>query len=288
MKKLLTLMLAVLSCGAAYALPTGNPADPLLTPNGLFWDDCWDNDSCDYDPCDPCGFNWDVSLRIGYYGDFVFNRKLQLDGFDESQLKRVQLFTNAGLIVLNFWETLDIYGILGATNVNINAGSALFGIDTTAGGIVNIFTDSDFSWTVGARAVLWDWGCTVLGIDARYFRTNPNVRRITLNETFTSAPDDSLELRYHEWQVSLALSHRINVFVPYVAVKWNKADVDFDGAPITITGIVPPFIPRDLENRRQWGYAVGVSLVDCDIFTVNVEGRYVDEKAIAVNAQVRF
>lgn len=284
MKKLLLTMLTILTCGAAYALPTGNPADPALTPQGLFWNDECCEAPCD--PCDPCGFDWDVSLRLGFYGDYVFNRKLQLNGPTDSRIDDFELFTNAGLIVLNFWERLDIYTTLGATNMALSTNALDFGLIGL--GRLYLETESDFSWSVGVRGILWECGCTTVGLDARYFRTSPDIKRITVNETFSAYPED-LELEYREWQVSLGVSHRINMFVPYVAVQWSKVDVDFDGDPFLIPGItVAALSPRDLEERHQWGYAVGVSLVDCDIMTLNVEGRFRNEKAISVNAQIRF
>lgn len=284
MKKLLMTMLTVLACGAVYALPVGNPADPLLLTNGIFWDSCWDDDY--YDPCDPCGFEWDMSLRIGYYGDFVFDRKMELDGFGDGNIERFELYTNAGLVVLNFWERLDIYATFGSTNFDIHTRSGLFGLPDVLGSFTRIETDGAFSWSVGARAVLWNWGCTTLGLDARYFRARPDIKSIVYQGAITANPDD-LELHYHEWQVDLGLSHRINMLVPYIAVKWSKADVDIDGN-LVIPILEATFLGRDLENRRQWGYAIGVSLIDCDIMSLNVEGRFRDESAVAVNAQIRF
>lgn len=266
-------MLAILTCGAAYALPVGNPADPIMLQDGIFFEtNCED--------CNPC-FNWDLfSLKVGYYGDFVFDRDLKVDHDGDAFIDHSEFYTNAGLISLNVWDRIDVYAMLGSTKGYINSNSDAFAV---AGGRIEIETETDFSWGVGVKGTIWEYGCTAIGLDAKYFRAHPDVRRITLNNVTTVNPDDSIDMLYREWQVGVGIAHRINMFVPYFAVKWSKADVDFHG--VDIAGV---FARRDLENRQSFGYAFGVSLVDCDMMSLNVEARLRDEKAVAVNAQVRF
>ncbi len=56
-----------------YALPIGNPSEASLCTQGVFFG----GSNCN--TCDPCFCWFDAwSLRLGYYGDFVFNRNLRL------------------------------------------------------------------------------------------------------------------------------------------------------------------------------------------------------------------
>lgn len=286
MKKLLVTLLTIMTCGAAYALPVGNPSDPILLTEGILWDTA-SVESCD--PCDPYAFNWDLfSVRIGYYGDFVFNRNLEVRHGAAHRIERSEFNTNAGLLALNIWDRIDLYGTFGATNGYIESNASTFGIPATSARFA-IATESEFSWSVGTRGTLWECGCTAIGLDARYFRTRPDISRLTYGDEVSLYPSRTFNMKYSEWQVSLGISHRINMFVPYAAVKWSRAHVDFRNSPAFFPVVSPTAADFPaLRNEREWGYAVGVSLVDCDMMSLNVEGRFYDEKAIAVNAQVRF
>lgn len=279
MKKLFTTLLTILACGSAYALPVGNPSDASLLCDGLLWEG-----HCG-DPCDPC-LTWcdAFSLRVGFYGDYVFNRHLEIDRHeDDSDIENTQIYTNGGMVVANFWDRLDIFAVFGASNFLVEANAKGFG--GANGSRLVIETETDFSWSVGARGTIWECGCTSLGIEGQYFFTRPDVRRVTEAATSSVYPDHIISTKYREWQIGVGLSHRINIFVPYVAVKWNRAKMSFDnarpGAPVDI-------VLHNFQNKKDWGYAVGVSVIDCEKASVTVEARFGDEKAVHVNGQIRF
>lgn len=280
MKKLFVTMLSILACGAAYALPVGNPSDASLLSDGLVWEGfCGD-------PCDPC-LSWcDAwSFRFGFYGDYVFNRHMQLENGDRSHIEHTSIFTNAGYLALNFWDRFDVFATLGASNFYVDTNVVSFvGSGTSRFDIESV---THFSWSVGGRATLWECGCTTLGIEGQYFQFCPDIRRATLGSTISVYPDDNVSADYREWQVGLGLSHRINMFVPYIAVKYARAKLSFDDAVIPFPG-GPTATLNNLESDKHWGYAVGVSLVDCEKASVAVEGRWGDEKAVYVNGQIRF
>jgi len=205
---------------------------------------------------------------------------------DEERIDRTEMHTNAGLIVLNLWDRVDIFGTLGGTKFNMEGRADAFFAPIVSTSRIQVETDTDFSWSVGVRGVLWECGCTVIGVEAQYFRAKPDVRRVTLEASESVYPDDTTKFRYREWQVGLGIAHRINMFVPYFAVKWSQVDAKFENfAPEFFD--VDPIDPK-FDPRQNWGYAFGVTLVDCDIMTLNVEGRLRDERAVSVNAQIRF
>jgi major outer membrane protein len=286
MKKLSMTLLTILASGAIYALPVGNPSDASLLCDGLLWEG-----HCG-DPCDPC-LSWcdAFSARIGFYGDYVFNRHLE-DNTNElhKNLEHTKIFTNAAFLAANFWDRFDVFTTLGATNIFIDTNATAFE-NTTNGARFELETETRFSWSLGVRGTLWECGCTSLGAEAQYFFTRPDITRLTIGSLSSIYPDD-VDAKYWEWQIGLGISHRINIFVPYVAVKWSRAKLKFDNATFTfnsIDGLVfGDTTLVDLENRKDWGYAVGVSLVDCEKASLTVEGRFSDEKALYVNGQIRF
>lgn len=301
MKKLIVTMLTFLGCGTAFALPVGNPAEASFLTDGLIWEG-----HCGCDPCDPC-LTWcdAFSVRAGFYGDYVFNRGLRNRGrvanqADRSRLDQTEIYTNAGYLALNFWDRFDAFATLGTSKLNLEGNASSFGPFLTSpilenGPRVAIETRYEFSWSVGARALLWECGCTALGLEGQYFRTVPRVHSITFGKLFTTDPTSTLphlSTQYSEWQVGLGLSHRINIFVPYVAVKYSRANLYWNNARRIDT-----FFPfddialatlRTMKNQKNWGYAVGVSVVDCEKMAFTIEGRFGDEKALYVNSQIRF
>jgi hypothetical protein len=279
MKKLL--ICAFLFLGSTLsALPLGNPAEPGIYKRGAFL--CGGNNNL----CDPC-FNWcdAFSLRIGFYGDYVFNRGLKIvkepnplikgSDFDE-----YQIFTNAGYIALNFINRLDVFTTLGETTTKIK--SNLTGLAPGLLGEGELIQSPHFSWSVGSRALLFSWRCFDFGLEGQYFhRTIKTSHEIDYSTGLVAFRDISPG-SYREWQVgggvSLTFATPCNdvKLIPYVGAKgaWLKR---------TILG-------GQAEDRapRHWGFATGMTLAVLEAAGVTVEGRFGDEKAISVLGEFRF
>lgn len=250
---------------AGWSLPIGNPADPSLYPKGL-----WTHSS---DCCKP---SWgDVSLRAGYYGDFVFNRHVTRTNH-QGVIEQLQMNTNAGLLTVNFGQRIDVFGTLGATHVEAVTHS-VHG-DYRA----ELEYDTNFSWSVGSRAVLWKWGKATLGAEGQYFAYRPRIMRYTKIGIDSVYPDNYAHARFYEWQAGLGLSYCICSFVPYIAIDWSYINVN-DENTVLFGSVLSNF-----KSQKNIGYAVGVTLVDDDRATLSIEGRWADEKACCVNGQLRF
>lgn len=290
MKKLIATVLTILTCGAAYALPLGNPTEASLYLNGV----CWDRGCCD--PCDPC-FSWcDAwSLRIGFYGDYVWNRHLEISsgGDNHADIKDTRIFTNAGLITLNICNRLDVFATLGVTNLDIRTPGRTFGLIDNR--MIELVYHDEFSWSVGARATIWECSCFGIGLEGQYFQTRPDIsylldygsgQVIEFNET-------SRKHRYHEWQVGLGASYRFATscptiaLVPYTGVLWSWSRLDSNADTITI-GTAELVTLHDLKAKKLWAWALGVSFTLCDMVGITVEGRWAGEKGLHVNGQFRF
>ncbi len=308
MKKLVLTLLTLLTSGAVHALPIGNPAEASLLCDGLLF--CKNSTGW----CNPCGKWWgNASLRAGYYGDFVFQRFLRnkRSSVDSAYLDHSHITTNAAYLALNVCNRFDVFTTLGATRFLLEGNISSFGpngvfvpvIAATTGSRVEFETNNDFSWSIGARASIWQCGCTLFGIEGQYFRASPTVSRVAHTDalsTYLTSTRPNLRLDYSEWQVGLGVSHRINFLVPYVAIKWSGSRVHwentnafktlavgtFDNSEIIVPGSVITL--HDLRSRKFWGYAVGVSLADCTKGALTVEARFASEIAFYTNAQVRF
>ncbi|CCP58260.1 hypothetical protein [Chlamydia trachomatis] len=395
MKKLLKSVLvfaALSSASSLQALPVGNPAEPSLMIDGILWE------GFGGDPCDPCTTWCDaISMRMGYYGDFVFDRVLKTDvnkefemgealagasGNTTSTLSKLvertnpaygkhmqdaEMFTNAACMALNIWDRFDVFCTLGATSGYLRGNSASFNLVGLFGdsenatqpaatsipnvqlnqSVVELYTDTAFAWSVGARAALWECGCATLGASFQYAQSKPKVEELnvlcnaaqfTINkpkgyvgqefplaltagtDAATGTKDASID--YHEWQASLSLSYRLNMFTPYIGVKWSRASFDSNTIRIAQPKLAKPVVDittlnptiagcgsvvaantegqisdtmqivslqlNKMKSRKSCGIAVGTTIVDADKYAVTVETRLIDERAAHVNAQFRF
>lgn len=278
MKKLIATALVLLTCGAVYALPVGNPSEASLFTNGAWCE----STSCD--PCDPC-FSWcdSWSIRLGFAGDYVFNRHMKANNRSGGIVDTTTIHTNAGYVALNICDRLDIFTRLGASQLNIES-------NTKSLDLASEFQFStDFAWSLGARATLWECNCFAIGVEGEYFQTNSDINLYTDNGG-NYIPIDGVDTAYREWQVGLGASYRFATncptfaMVPYLAVKWSGSKLDMNGFVLPDDGGVV----SDLKNDKDIGYAVGVSFTMCDMIGVTVEGRFADEKAVYVNGQFRF
>jgi hypothetical protein len=271
MKKLFALLSLSLAASSLSASPVGNPAAPAQYLESVFL-------------CDDCAC-W--SIRAGYHGDFVYNRKLK----DASHtIDEYALLTNAGVLTLNLWDRIDLYGVAGATAQD------LVSKYTNSAGTVR-FLDANFEtktlWAVGAKLMLWcwNWGCncgtSYLGADVNYERVNrANSQSWTDNKTevIVSATNVTpATTRFYEWQVSFGWAHKIAFLTPYVAVKWSNARAKMTGA--CNSGAV---VLQNARSQRHFGWALGTTLVAWDRITVSGEARFVDEKAATTTAEFRF
>jgi major outer membrane protein len=292
MKKLIITTFLLLSCGfAVYALPVGNPSEASLLTQGIFFG----KSSCN--TCDPCFYWFDAwSLRLGYYGDFVFNRNLEIDGNGLGQgrdIKQTQIFTNAGYLALNICDKIDIFGTLGASRLTITtAEDSWFILGNSEG---RLDWETTFSWSAGARGTLYTGKHIAIGVEGQYFQTDPDLT--SYMSVFDGRYDyfnENNEMRFQEWQVGTGISYQLDCcfsnldIVPYAAVKWAWSRLRTNNFTFIKTATADRFTIFNMEAAKLWGYALGVSFVWCDNVCFTIEGRWADEKAFYLNGQFRF
>nr|AKP21079.1 major outer membrane protein [Chlamydia abortus] len=389
MKKLLKSALLFAATGSALslqALPVGNPAEPSLLIDGTMWE------GASGDPCDPCSTWCDaISIRAGYYVDYVFDRVLKVDvnktitGMGAvptgtaaanyktptdrpniaygKHLQDAEWFTNAAFLALHIWDRFDIFCTLGASNGYFKASSAAFNLVGLIGvkgssiaadqhpnvgitqGIVEFYTDTTISWSVGACGALWECGCATLGAEFQYAQSNPKIEMLNVVSSpaqfvvhkprgykgtafplrLTAGTDQATDtksatIKYHEWQVGIALSYRLNMLVPYIGVNWSRATFDADAiriaqpklaaAVLNLTTWNPTLLGEataldtsnkfadflqiasiqinKMKSRKACGVAVGATLIDADKWSNTGEARLINERAAHMNAQFRF
>lgn len=270
-----------------YSLPIGCPTEPSLLDRSYF---------CEYWKI-PCINNGSFSFRTGFYGDYVFNRYLEVDRKESSSdLQQTRINTNAGYLIFNYCKRIDIFTTLGGSSFYIKTPSSAFRTEgLRAGEYLTIKTETSFSWSLGARAALLQWHCFTLGVEGQYFRSNPQINYVKEEDDTPLYLSSSDHFKYQEWQVGAALSREFTIcsprlsFVPYLGVKWAGAKADMGKRTVVNPNVQnDTYVLYGLQNKKSWGYAVGISLTLNEMLLILVERRFGDENGLQANAQIHF
>ena len=280
MKRLVATMLAVLTCGTVFALPVGNPADPKLYTNHLWFGDCeWS------DPCSPCSswVDW-FDLRLGYYGDCVYQRNLEVQ--DIGTIAQSSVNTNAGLIVVNICEWIDLFANVGASTFSIESPAVGTGVQ------LKLNFSPTLSYGGGGRMTFWSSDNFYVGVEGQYFYSKTELDSFEpLNTGAVTHFSDSNErnAKYGEWQVGLACAYRFTNSANFSMIPY--AGIQFAGVDWQLNGVANPdllTISNDLQEQRVTGWALGMTALLCDLVGVTVEGRWANETALSVIGQLSF
>ncbi|MCH9703427.1 MAG: hypothetical protein K0U13_01415, partial [Chlamydiae bacterium] len=301
----LSTLLVILSSGACYALPVGNPAAASLLCDGILWEG-----HCG-DACDPNLTICDAfSIRYGFWGNYQFNRYMYVEDREPKRdLDVVRVSSNAFYAAFNFWDRFDIFGTFGGTKIQAWGDSGIWqqGIDNTqitgtGQSLFHFQTTTGLSWSVGGRATVWECGCTSIGVEGQYFQVRPmftfydeynNNSAQGVTERMRQAFGNGYTVKYYDWQVGLGIAHRINMLVPYAAIRWSGAAL-MTGKPqlvssgLTDFGVANGVDLGNVKSQKTTGYAVGVSLTDCQKMALTVEADFASSLEMSIIADFRW
>jgi major outer membrane protein len=292
MKKLIVTAFTLVSCGIVYALPVGNPAEASLLTWGVVFPA---KATCNSQ--DPCTYWFDAwALKMGYYGDYVFNRHLELDQDELEQgqdINTTRIFTNAGYLALNICNKLDLFGTLGASKISITTNEISWFLAGNAEGRLDWQTF--FSWSAGARATIFSLNHFIIGVESQYFQTSPDLSNyVSFSNGMYTYFNEENKMIYREWQVGAGLSYSLTCFcpnisvIPYAAIKWGWVSFHTDDFKFVKAGTTDLLTIFNLRADKVWGYAIGTSVTICDMVDITAEGRFADEKAFYINGNFRF
>lgn len=265
-----------------FSLPVGNPCAASIYTNGIVT----------HGKTSPCSFlfPWtsDMHLRTGFYGDYAFERKLmRLNHRNRAGDDRcAQIGTNALILVVNTFDWVEAFGTIGASHLKIESRSNVTLTDT----LLDFQTGT--SWSFGLRATGARFGKILIGGEAQYFRTDPQVCSYTNFGTgsVTYLPNTN-SANYEEWQVGFGASAFIEssyhtAFSPYISVNVSNVrgdlrDIQFQDGDQTINLF-------DLTASKIWGIAIGATYLLNRQIGLTVEGRFANETALYVSGQITW
>jgi hypothetical protein len=257
---LAALFFATFSINAA---PVGSPAFPDLVREGFFI---------------PKGY-W-INIRLGYEGDFVGDGRLKQTIEGSGRVDNCKQETNSATATINLYDRIDIFGVLGSSRIS----SSWRFTESEMTSLVSMETNYDFLWGVGGRMILFEWGNTVLGAGGRYAQSS--LKPVWMQINGISVPAVGTKMGWDEWQVDLGLAQKIEIFIPYVGVKYSSVRSDLGIFPFAIASNGDGAL--HMKNRNPVGVFVGCTLTTGKYFMLNVEGRLIDEEALSVSGDFRF
>ena len=259
MKKLFAFLFTLLASISAHGLYLGNPYSPEMIEKGFVLS----NESI-------------FGLKVGYLGDFVFDRNLTAHGSVQGRIDSFSLLTNQGVITCNLFDRFEVYGLVGATGITFSHRPP---IDRKRR---KYSFHNQFSWGGGARIVLFDWDQFTCAASAAYQQAHPSMRWMTLNGVSLS-PKGSII--YREWQGGLALSYHIDLFIPYIGVVYSHVHAQMEHLPSDLELNTHHF---SLGSREHFGLVIGTSFSNAHIIDLTAEIRFFSELALSLAANVQF
>lgn len=263
MRKALLFFSLFCALSSLQAAPVGNTAAPQLLQEGfVIPSDCW------------------IDLRGGYEGDFVGDGRMQQSQQGSGRVDTFQQYTNSAAVTLNVLDRLDLFGCFGSSRVcadwRFEQNEAITRIQ--------IETLYHYLWALGARGILLEWGKVFLGMGGRYSYCNYKPSWMTTNANPVGV--GGTHLRWRQWQLDLDLSYRIDLFTPYFGVKYSSAEVNLGDMEVPISGSGSG--NNHFVTRTPVGIFIGCSISTGNYFMLNIEGRLVDEDAVAISGDLRF
>jgi hypothetical protein len=240
------------------ALYMGNPAEPEIIDTGLF-----------ISP--DCSFG----IKIGYQGDFVYDRLLKSYDGSRGKIDQFQIMMNQGAVILNFVDRLEVYGTIGSMRNH-------FWYRTHVDNRRREFeTNNHLTGGGGVRFILAQWCNTGLGFDGKIQYARPSIQWVTVNGVSSSS---SAHMFYREYQGSIAVYHTMGFFTPYLGAKYTNVHASVEG----LSKRVYPHRNFMMTNRCRFGMALGCTLSQGKKVDVNLEVQLIDEQGLTVGGNIKF
>lgn len=319
MKKKIVLILGITSM--AMGLPLYNPMDPMLLKEGWICpcapSDCtpvcrMDDSKCLWDTfMSGCyeGFSfWDfVAFKASFCFDYVYDRKMEIGGGQflqnhTAQLRHVQISSLSGRFDVIIGQTFAMFGSLGSLALTQREGRVF-----PVGIIENDFqfkgiseddhTETDFMWSLGFLKSFYYCDCLGLGVSLEYKQGRPDMNRASAflfdpniySEAYIASEfNTNPKVRYREMQAGGGISTWIHLTAdghsglsPYMGVKFSYAELNY-----LKSTVYKPYLKSN--STGIIGFSHGITLIVEDMISITVEGRWLDEKGVYTNAQIRF
>lgn len=253
-------LVCILYIPSLHAVFVGNPLDPTLYHQGIFA------------TCQKA-----FSMRLGYIQEYIYRGQYS-DEFPtiESTNSDNSLCTYGGILTFNFLNRVDVYGMLGNTQLEVDR---------------VIFDKRRVSWAGGAKIMIYKYHHFALGIDIKHFATKSKPSYFLIDGIPANLITD-FSLRYEETQGALGVSYAGELLSPYLGLTYLFSRI----TPLPSSGaldlpnfsLLLDFEIRKALNRKRWGLVIGTSILSQQSVTVNIESRIFDQNSVNITGEIRF
>lgn len=217
-----------------------------------------------------------IGLKLGYQVDIVLDRRLKSYGKIQSRIDTFRSLMNQGVITLSMADRLEVYGSVGSMEAWFShrplsthlQRQYQTGTSITAGG--------------GGRILAYEGKYCAIGIEGSYQYAKPPLHWTSLSGTTFTAKS---HLHYQEWQAGLGISKQIDIFIPYLAIKYSNVAAKVSRLERELE---LPARALTLTNRDHVGAVVGCTFTTGSTFDLTLESRFIDEQALSAAANLRF
>ncbi len=228
-----------------FGVYVGNPASPALMNTGFF--------SSEYPV---------FKFTSGYTYDYTQNKRF-ISSDDDAQIRKFGLYSQVASFSLIFIERLQLFGTAGGSKEVVEE-RPIYDM------ILDIHTNYHFSWSAGAKIILFQWGQTFFSGDFTYFAIPSSHKSYFKFLSRFKLPVElgKQELSLKEYQASVGLSSRFYFLTPYVGVSYLKSklhakinyhnDVHFGyfyGATLSLTGRLHLNFERRVRDEFAYTFA---------------------------------
>jgi opacity protein-like surface antigen len=220
---------------------------------------------------------------LGLETEFMFEKDLTYDkgltlanGEAVVDEKIKHLYRLLAKYNFGFWENLDIYVKLGATNFEAD-----YAVSNSSGSKVreyNMDGEDDFVWGFGAKGTYEFTKGWLIGADVQFIRhrnkdTNTSNYLATNLETNTSEKTTFLE-----WHAASYLAKEFENLTPYFGVRYSDMRMKVKSETSSYK----------LKAKDNFGVIAGIGYKITDNWCLNLEGRFIDETAASFSGAYKF
>jgi hypothetical protein len=189
--------------------------------------------------------------------------------------------TNSGTLTFGIQNRFDFYSTVGAYRTEagwrIKEGKSFSKI--------KLQTHYDLSWSVGVKGIFFEWGNTTLTAGSRYSDISSELLWLTKNGV--PKKTNNADFKYKEWQVDIAISHKIDFLVPYIGTQYSNTHAYLEHINHVVVGENASKHLR-MKGREHFGLSLGCAITAKKYFFLNVEARLINEYAFSVVGEFRF
>ena len=226
---------------------------------------------------------WDASVE--------YTALLNQDIKDQTSVKNHEIDQSSAVLAkvnYAFNENYSLYAKLGMADLETQLTVVSAGADRAP---YKLEYDFGFAWGIGGKAsyAIGESGLRVIG-DLQYLQWDSSLSSLTVNGTKPGSISAS-DVTVSDFSLSGILAKEWGSFTPYLGVKLSKVIVDYGSvnhAGVTIGSTTFTGFTGDAESENNIGVITGAEYKVTDNFSLNVEGRFIDETAITGGAVYRF